>query len=80
MVSGRGAERTKLETQLPCQLPPPHLDGFLMPTLPSPPAIFPWSGGAGGPGSRPQTLWNRQGLSSGPGPLPRLTAGGGGRC
>lgn len=23
----------------------------------------------------PQTLWNRQGLSSGPGPLPRLTAG-----
>lgn len=33
------------------------------------------SGRAGGAGSGPQTLWNRQGLSSGSGPLPRLTAG-----
>lgn len=47
-----------------------------MPTLPPPP--FPSSGLAGGAGSGPQTLWNRQGLSSGPGPLPRLTAGEGG--
>lgn len=54
---------------------PPLLEGFLVPTLPPPP--FPLSGLAGGAGSGPQTLWNRQGLSSGPGPLPRLTAGEG---
>lgn len=78
VASRRRAERTKLETWLPCQCSPPpprSLEGFLVPTLPPPP--FPSSGLAGGAGSGPQTLWNRQGLSSGPGPLPRLTAGEG---